>query len=295
MAKLSNKEVLTRGQKYFDKKKAKNQIQEVTFDPNDRLEYLTGFHKRKVDRQKKAQQFKQEQSHKERLEERQRIRNERKQMVAEKLQLIKEEQEKMLRLANGDLNSSSSDDDDDDNDKDGKKKKNKKAKKAKFASDKSSGDDADANNSEDEKEKKEAEEEDEWKGFDDDDNERTTKGILKKKVVFNNIGEKDGEPVNDETTVTIESLSSSDLNNSNGNGGIDLYQLAKLNNVELKKSEEVLEKAVERAKKYAVLSGHEKPPKQKKRKFRYLTKAERRVNTHKERSKRFKRDDKDKK
>ena len=57
-----------------------------------------------------------------------------------------------------------------------------------------------------------------------------------------------------------------------------LQQLAKLNNVNLDKSDQILEKSIERAKNYAVICGVAKPNpiKQKKKKFRYLTKAERR-------------------
>lgn len=259
MSRQSNRDILTRGQKYFEKKKASKQVAEVKFDPESREEYLTGFHKRKLHRQKVAKEFKEEQIAKSRLEERKRIRDERKRQISEKLELIKKQQEieddieeeiekREEIIANGESASLDSDNDD------------------------------------------------EWTGFDDEDNEDTTKGILKKKVVFKSIkeaneflGTDDSEPKDKfeeiETTVTIESLSTTSDEINNGSGGIDLYKSAKLNNVKLEDSEKVLEKSMDRARKYAILSGHEKP---KKRKFRYLTASERKNNARQERNKRYK-------
>ncbi|GMG49430.1 unnamed protein product [Ambrosiozyma monospora] len=75
---------------------------------------------------------------------------------------------------------------------------------------------------------------------------------------------------------------------------IDINTIAKMNHVDLSKSEEVLESALNRAKEYARLVGADGPKKrvkpvrqaavgQKKKKFRYLSKTERKAKNLKER------------
>ncbi|GMM37748.1 Rrp17 protein [Saccharomycopsis crataegensis] len=272
--KQSNKDILTRGQKYFESKKARPQPAEITFDPENRNEYLTGFHKRKLQRQKVAKDFKEKQLHQERLDERQRIRDERKQAIQEKLQLIKDSQ------AADDSDSDDSDDNDDNDDQEKVKQSSDKAKakvKVKVKVKENPQDD-DVNHAESDND------DEEWNGFNDEDNRNTTKGILKRKVVFENAD--DDQQDQAVTTVTIEALSNND-DLTNGSGGIDLYKIAKLNCVELEKSEEVLKESVIRAQKYAVLSGAV-PMKPKKKKFRYLSKEERKHNAWKERGKKAK-------
>lgn len=253
----TNRELLTKGQKYQERAHRKNQVQEVTFNKEDRSEFLTGFHKRKVQRQKVAKSFKEKQLHQQRLEERKRIREERKLAIQEKLELLKQarggddEEEESEGESEGEEQG-----DDDSNDEDiEKSEKSEKSKKSE--------------KSEETEKTNEDESSDEWKGFSDDE---STKGILKKKVVYSNLKNEDSE-----TTVTIESLL------TDGAEPVDLYKLAKLNNVELEKSETVLNESVKRAKKYAELV--KAPVKPKKRKFRYLSKSERAQNNRKARRK----------
>lgn len=230
MAVRSNREILTGGSKYRQKQVKKHGVDEVVFDKESRHEYLTGFHKRKVERQKKAQKFHEEQDRLAKVEERKQLREERQRDFETQLQQLKEAQEldpaHALKL------------DDDE----------------------------------------------EWTGFGDDaasDEEEPLKGILQRKQVYKiDSAEALGDAVVDEeTTVTIEELDNPYMARV-GQSGLDI--LAKANNVDLGKSEEVLEKAITRAKNYAVVCGVSKPkPKQKKKKFRYLTKTERRENNGK--------------
>jgi ribosomal RNA-processing protein 17 len=104
-----------------------------------------------------------------------------------------------------------------------------------------------------------SEEYEEWKGFSEgEDEEDKPKGILKKREVYGDDG----------TEVVIEEMSN------------DIEEIAKLNYVNLEKSKKVLEESIDRAKKYAVIAGAEKA-KPKKKKFRYLSKNERRENNRK--------------
>lgn len=48
-------------------------VEEVTFDPAARFDYLTGFHKRKVQRTKQAQEAAAQKARQERIEERKRV------------------------------------------------------------------------------------------------------------------------------------------------------------------------------------------------------------------------------
>ncbi|KAM9918356.1 hypothetical protein OXX80_012988, partial [Metschnikowia pulcherrima] len=47
----SNRDILTGGSKYRNKQAKKYGVEEVVFDKNSRHDFLTGFHKRKVERQ----------------------------------------------------------------------------------------------------------------------------------------------------------------------------------------------------------------------------------------------------
>lgn len=243
-----NRQILTAGKNYAEKQAKKHAVNEVTFDKESREEYLTGFHKRKLQRKKKAQEYNKEQERLARIEERKQLRDERKRDLENQLREFNEKA-KELAMINGGLA--------DDNEEEGE----------------GSGDE-------------------EWTGFEKDGSEEnpkedkpvSLKGILHHKEIYE--PDSDANGFGDETTVTIESIDKP-LGSANG---ANLEEIAKTNNVDLNKSEKVLEEAVERAKNYAVLCGVSKPskvekPKTKKKKFRYLSKAERRENTRKEKLK----------
>ncbi|CAG8651079.1 21498_t:CDS:2 [Dentiscutata erythropus] len=67
---MDNLTLLTEGSKiYSEKRKRKNnQIPEIVFDETARREYLTGFHKRKLERQAKAKKIALEREKKEKAE-----------------------------------------------------------------------------------------------------------------------------------------------------------------------------------------------------------------------------------
>lgn len=244
----NNREILTGGKKYIQKKIRKNGVEEVVFDKGSRQEYLTGFHKRKLQRQKKAQETIKEQERLARIEERRKIREERQKDMEKQLAELKENAK--IIGAGGyepeeDLGA---------NDEDGE----------------------------------------DWQGFEDKEEEVETKeedknkGILKRKEVYKldeDIRLDLPAVVDEETTVVVESLENpavTRIQNTN------LEALARSNNVNLEKSDEILEESITRAKNYAVLAGVTKPPakeKQKKKKFRYLSKAERRENNRKAKDK----------
>lgn len=237
MAVRSNREILTGGNKYKQKQAKKFGVAEVVFDKDSRQDYLTGFHKRKVERQKKAQKFHEEQNRKFKIEERKQLREEKQREFETQLEQLKE------------------------------------ARKL----------DIGALQDEDEEE----EQDEEWNGFQEDSNksdadsdaDEPLKGILQRKEVYkiDNPEALGDAVVDDETTVTIEELENPYMANV-GHSGLEL--LAQKNNVDLKRSDEVLEKSIKRAKNYAVVCGVSKP-KPKKKKFRYLTKTERRENNRK--------------
>lgn len=95
-----------------------------------------------------------------------------------------------------------------------------------------------------------------WEGFED----KSENGILKKRQKYEN---DDGET----TLVTIEDISEPHADLS----------------VDLSRSQEVLEQSIQRAQDYAKMLGADRPAKPKKKKFRYLTKSERKVNNAKAR------------
>lgn len=199
-----NRQILSRGQKYKQKAARTHGATEVVFDKDSRLEYLTGFHKRKLERQKKAQEFAKEQERLARVEERRKQREQRRSEMEQQLE---------------------------------------SARAAMAGSLDSDGD---------------AGEEDSWHGF--SDSEEGVRPILKRH-----------QDVYDDATVEIETLEPND----------NFAYLARMNNVALERSEKVLDDSIDRAKKYAEFLGVADKPKQKKKKFRYLTKAERRTNQRK--------------
>ncbi|QLG72772.1 hypothetical protein HG535_0D04810 [Zygotorulaspora mrakii] len=90
MSLRTNRQILSRGKNYANKQLKKFGTDEVTFDKDQRLDYLTGFHKRKIQRQKKAQDFNKEQDRLAKIEQRKNIRAERRQQLDEKLRNFKE-------------------------------------------------------------------------------------------------------------------------------------------------------------------------------------------------------------
>jgi ribosomal RNA-processing protein 17 len=270
-----NREILTGGKRYRDAKKLKNRVDEVVFDKDKRKDYLTGFHKRKVERKKKAQEYLEEQAKKDRLEERARIREERKLQVQQKLAEMKEAMELNPFLENYDDEDSEEEDEDYDENSDESDDENLK-EGVKF----------------------EDELNDEWNGF--SDNESETKQLKKSKssgstgILKTQLYEIDNEnaPVSGTSEVIIESLGNPNK--------FDLPTVTKKMNVDLSKAEEVLNNSITRAKKYARLMGvndttteKDKIVKPKKKKFRYLSKSERKVKNLKEKSKSLKRRKKD--
>lgn len=56
------------------KRKTVHAIEEITFDPKARTEYLTGFHKRKQERKKRAQEIAEKKAREMRIEMRRQVR-----------------------------------------------------------------------------------------------------------------------------------------------------------------------------------------------------------------------------
>lgn len=246
MAPRTNREILTGGKRYHQRQSKKYGVDEVVFDKESRQEYLTGFHKRKLERKKKAQEFHKEQERLAKIEDRKQTREEKQRNFEEQLSQFAAAKG-LTAEVNGNVGSNDS------------------------------------------------ENEDEWTGFGGNDEEKDSqnekldssddeqlKGILLRKHVF-----KIEDPqvlgdavVDDETTVVVESLENP-YNASLAQRSLEAA--AKANNVRLEKLEEILEKSITRAKKYAVVCGvsKPKPTPQKKKKFRYLTKSERQANNAK--------------
>ncbi|SCU85947.1 LAME_0D03730g1_1 [Lachancea meyersii CBS 8951] len=231
MGPRSNRQILTQGKNYVAKQAKKYGADEVNFDKDSRLNYLTGFHKRKLERQKKAQEFNKEQARQMKVEERKKMREQRKKDAEEQMRKFKETMKEV-----GDY--VGSDDE--------------------FTSDKK-----EQGQASDQEEDQDAETP--WDGFSDNDDsgsksEHHVKPILKKTQ----------EHYEDDTQVDIEPLEPNE----------NFAYLASRNNVKLEKSAEVLDESIERAAKYAKFLGMDDKPK-KKKKFRYLTKSERRQNQKK--------------
>ena len=245
MAPKTNREILTGGKNYKQKAAKKFGTDEVTFNKDSRLEYLTGFHKRKLERQKKAKEFIQEQERKARLEERAKIRAEKKKKLEKQLEDFKQAMKDV-----GDYVG-----DEDDKQASGSESESESEYEHDFKK-KSKSDSGSKTESDTEVEAEE------WNGFSDD--ETNVKPILKKYV----------QKYSDETTVDIEPLEPND----------NFEYLAELNNVKLEKADQILDQSIERAKKYAKFLGVEEKTatkSKKNKKFRYLTKAERRQNQRK--------------
>lgn len=224
MAVRSNRQLLTKGKNYANQQLKKFGTDEVSFDKDSRLDYLTGFHKRKLQRQKKAQENNKEQERLLKIEERKKVRDERKKQMDEQMRRFKETldiQAEIEELQNG------------------KKKKE---------------DNYDSKNESDGS----------WDGFSDEENSDSVKPILKPNHLSTSV-------YSDETTVNVESLEPNE----------NFEFLAKLNNVKLEQSEKILDQSITRAKKYAKFLGMGEVKEKKKKKFRYLTKNERKVNQRK--------------
>lgn len=218
MSPKTNRDILSRGKVYADRRAAKHGTQEVEFDPDARLEYLTGFHKRRVQRQKHAQEHAKAQERIIKLEERRKLREERKALFKEQLAAYRG------ALGLQELEPSSS-----------------RAAKSKKS-----------NKKDDDSEVPEViSDVEEWQGFPDD-----VKPILK------NIYE-------DASVVEVETLEPNE----------NFSFIAEQNNVKLEDSAKVLSESITRAQKYAKFLGiRDESSKPKKKKFRYLTKGERKVN-----------------
>lgn len=276
-----NRELLSGGKRYKEAKKFKSRVDEVVFDKEKRKDYLTGFHKRKLERKKKAHEFLEEQARKDRLEERARIREERKLQVQKKLAEMKEAMELNPFL----------DKDQDESSGEGTSSDNEDSRSKKSVG------------FEDGEEEEEVEEEveEEWSGieennaedshnaFNDLKNNKTTAGILKKQIYQI---DNDSAPVSGTSEVVIESLDNPNT--------LDLNAVTKKMNVDLSKADDVLNNSITRAKKYARLMGmsdspeeKEKISKPKKKKFRYLSKTERKMKNMKEKQKSYKKRKKD--
>lgn len=235
---------MTGGKKYSQKQAKKYGVDEVVFDKGSRTEYLTGFHKRKLQRQKNAQVYIKEQERLARIQERKQLRDER-----------KKDLDTQLNKFNDSVRDITNYKDSDDEDWGGFDENKDGAGSAEDTSDE------DGENS----------------------IQKQPKGILHHKEVYRlerDIVPEDGHAViADETTVTVESLDNPVVSSVRA---AKLEAVARANNVNLKKSEEVLEDSIKRAKNYAVVCGVSKPAdKKKNKKFRYLTKTERRENNRK--------------
>ncbi|KAJ1666156.1 hypothetical protein EV178_002552 [Coemansia sp. RSA 1646] len=86
-----NISVLTKGHKTYAKKRKarREQVEEVQFDPEARRTFLTGFHKRKVERQEQARALARQREREERLEMRRENRQAQKEHLAHKIMLNK--------------------------------------------------------------------------------------------------------------------------------------------------------------------------------------------------------------
>ncbi|KAJ1945583.1 hypothetical protein FBU59_002264 [Linderina macrospora] len=84
---VDNTALLTSGGKVYSKKrKAKQeQVEEVAFDPKARRTFLTGFHKRKVERRERAVTLAKEKERSERLELRREKRDQEREVIAQKI------------------------------------------------------------------------------------------------------------------------------------------------------------------------------------------------------------------
>lgn len=256
-----NRELLTGGKKYAQQAKKKHGVEEVVFDKESRKEYLTGFHKRKLQRQKKAQEYIKEQERLARIQERKEMREERKKDLENQLNQFNQTVKKITQL------------DDSSDDEDVDSNKSHPSQDEEWSGFASQDQDEDENSSE--------------SSSDDNDTSKTPlKGILHRKEVYK-VNHEELLPqtnaiIDEETTVTVESLDNLHIVSAQQ---ANLEAIARANNVNLAQSDQVLAKSITRAKNYAVVCGVAKPERKTKKKFRYLSKAERRENVRKERAK----------
>lgn len=257
MAGRTNREILTGGKKYTQKQSKKHGVDEVVFDKDSRQEYLTGFHKRKLQRKKQAQEFHQEQERLARIEERRKTREERKKDFDERLEKFNESMKEINQYVDGEGEEEEEEDEgEEEDDKD--------------LDEKDSKDSNDSNSN--------SESDDEWNGFNE-----SQKGILHHKQIY--------QPQSDEeTVVTVESVDNPLVANIND---ISMQARAKANNVDLSRSHEVLDDSIKRAQDYATnmntgIAKEKARDRVRKKKFRYLTKTERSNNLKKERVKKAK-------
>lgn len=87
---------------YARKKQKSHGIEEIKYDPDARKEFLTGFHKRKVERREKAMERQKEMERQERIQERQRIRNERKEALEKDMTRFNQAMKEIAAATNGD-------------------------------------------------------------------------------------------------------------------------------------------------------------------------------------------------
>ncbi|KAF8930364.1 hypothetical protein BGZ58_008281 [Dissophora ornata] len=129
----SNAQVLSSGSEVYAKKRKarQDQLAEVTFDPDARKEYLTGFHKRKVHRQNVAREIAKKKEHEEKLEARKEARAAKKEMQEEKVQEY-EKYRRQLKIKYGEALSDEEDDETVFSDDDDSKKEAKEPKQSKF-------------------------------------------------------------------------------------------------------------------------------------------------------------------
>ena len=284
--KKPNRELLSGGKKYLSKKKISiNRVDEVVFNTESRIEYLTGFHKRKVERKKKAEAFNKEQDRLNRIEERRQIREERQKTIQEQLEkynaLIREEAK------------SDSDDDEETNDKKKKAVKLKEENENENENEQDDSYDSDQNDQNDQNKVDidgENEEHEEWNGFDSNSTSIITKPILKKRTVLQFISSSknlENTPVDGETIVTVEPLNMNGYDSDPENSA-SFEDIAKANFVDLTLSSEILRKSVDRARTYAKFVETTQPnefknesQKNHRKKFRYLSKNERKENRRK--------------
>ncbi|KAI7973419.1 hypothetical protein EIK77_008328 [Talaromyces pinophilus] len=93
----------------FKRRKLENAVEEISFDPDARHEFLTGFHKRKVQRIKLAQEHAEKRAREEKREERRKIREQR----AAEIEQALNESKRMLEQIRGDASSQESGSDSD--------------------------------------------------------------------------------------------------------------------------------------------------------------------------------------
>lgn len=231
-----NRDILTGGKKYAQKQAKKHHVEEVVFDKDLRVEYLTGFHKRKLERKKRAQSYIKEQGRLTRIEERKQMRDDRKTDMENQLKEFNETMKNITNLDNSDN--------------------------------------------------------EEWEGFDKDGEEEEDKddvpatGELRHTEVYTKApdAQEISAIIEDETTVTVESLDNPAIASAKEAAA---EAIARANSIN--KAKEDASKGGNRKSKLSTTVGIGKPePKKKKKSFRYLSKAERRDNLRKEKSKSFK-------